>query len=329
MANQTEIAKRAGVSIASVSRVLSGTKGPARVSAAKAEEIRAIAAEVGYQVNMAGRMLRTRKSRTIGLLFNSASLQYRELVPELQWRFYQRGYSAVCGFWKNFEDAPAAIAAICAGCVDGIITCHSPDVVRKIATNRPVVYFMSIEHGIDTVIVDKDAIMRKVTDHLMDLGHRRILYISSLSRVSKKTLADYAARGLRIEDRACKLPLMTVPGVHAGVPEMLAEIFSKPLAKRPTAIVCPNDVIAAISISTLHGMGIETPRDVSVVGSEVLDVGRFSTPTITTCGPGQERIADALVESMFARLDNPTAPRSRVFVEPELFVRDSTGPAPK
>ena len=108
--SQMEIARRLGISIATVSRVLSGKADTVRcVAPGTVKRVRDTAARLGYRMNFAGRMLRTRRANAVGLLFSSMSPSYLELVTELQRQLFARGYAALCGFWATEEDAgPAA-----------------------------------------------------------------------------------------------------------------------------------------------------------------------------------------------------------------------------
>ncbi len=328
MVNQALIAKKAGVSISMVSRVLSGWADSGGVAKENAERIRRIASQLGYRPNLAGRMLRTNKSKTVGLLFSSQSHLYRELVPELQKRLFAHGYSAVCGFWNTVDDADAVIGAISGGWVDGVIACHPPTEMRRLGVRAPTVHFMYDEEGCDGVVVDKAVILRKVIGHLTSLGHGRMLFIGTGSHEGCDMLGEYRAAGLvaGVHDMGSR-PFL--PDIRTELVEILPAALSRPDGERPTAIVCGDDAMAVLCVTILQNMGLRVPRDVSVVGSENLDIGQITMPAITTCGSSHGIIADALVDTLLARLAEPKSLARHVIVPSEIIVRESTGPAPR
>ena len=327
MVNQALIAKKAGVSIPMVSRVLSGWADSGGVAKANAERIRRIASQLGYRPNLAGRMLRTNKSKTVGLLFSSQSHLYRELVPELQKRLFEHGYSAVCGFWNTADDADAVIGAMSGGWVDGVIAGHPPAEMRRLGLRAPTIHFMYDEEGCDGVIVDKADILRIVIGHLTALGHARMLFVGSGKHEGGDMLGEYRAAGLVVGVHDWKSRFF-LPDIRAELVEILRGALSRPDGDRPTAIVCGDDAMAVLCVTILQNMGLRVPRDVSVVGAENLDIGQIAMPSITTCGPSRDKIADALVDTLLARLAEPDSPARHVIVPSEIIVRESTGAAP-
>ena len=325
MVNQALIAKKAGVSISMVSRVLSGWADSGGVAKANAEKIRRIASQLGYRPNLAGRMLRTNKSKTVGLLFSSQSHLYRELVPDLQKRLFAHGYSAVCGFWNTADDADAVIGALSSGWVDGVIAGHPPAEMQRLGVQAPTIHFIYDARDRDCVIVDKADALRKVIGYLTSLGHNRMLFLGSGMQEGGDMLGEYRAAGLvaGVYDWKSRFFL---PAIRSELVETLRTALSRPDGDRPTALVCGDDAMAVLCVTILQNMGKRVPGDLSVVGAENLDIGQIAMPAITTCGPHREKIADALVNTLLARLDKPESPPRRIILPSEVIVRESTGP---
>ncbi len=327
MVTQEQIAKEVGVSISMVSRVLSGWADNGGVSRQNIVKIRKLAKKLGYRPNLAGRALRTRKSHTIGILFSARSILYRELVPELQSCLFRRGYSAVCGFWNTNDDADDVISAVSAGLVDGLIASHPPSETKRLAPGLPVVHFMYQDETVDAVYVDKKDVLSKVVRHLTGLGHRRLFFVDCGIHEGKDSLGEFREAGL-VSGRAEWGCASSPDSRRIIFLESLKQTLDVPADKRPTAFVCADDATAVLVVTALQTLGFKVPGDISVVGSEVLDIGKIVMPTITTCGPGKAKIANALVDTMMARLASPDAPPFDVPLFSEVFARDSSGPAP-
>ena len=327
MVTQQQIAKKAGVSISMVSRVLSGWADNGGVSKANVAKIRKLAKKYAYRPNIAGRALRTRKSHTVGILFSARSILYRELVPELQSCLFRRGYSAVCGFWNTVDDADNVISAVASGLVDGLIASHPPAEMKRLVSGLPVVHFMYQDPDGDAVYVDKKDVLNKVVHHLTSLGHRRLFFIDCGVHEGKDFIGEFREAGL-VAGAAEWANAASPDGLHTVCRDSLRQILDVPAAERPTAFVCADDATAVLVVTALQNMGYKVPGDISVVGSEVLDIGKIVMPAITTCGPGKTKIAEALVDAMMNRLNAPDTPPQDVPLLSEVIARDSTGPAP-
>lgn len=327
MVNQAQIAKKAGVSISMVSRVLSGWADDGGVSKANAEKIRQIAARLGYRPNLAARMLRTSKSKVVGLLFSTQSHLYRELVPELQERLFARGYSAICGFWNNVDDADSVIGAMSGGWVDGIITAHPPAEMKRLGIRVPTVHFLYAEEGCDSVTFEKADVLRKAVGHLTSLGHGRMLFLGVGAEMERDVLGEYRAAGLVYGAHNWRNSFC-LSEYRADLADILHQALARPDGDHPTALVCGSDALAVLCVTILQRMGWRVPDDISVIGSENLDIGTITMPAITTCAPRRGSIADALVATILARLDAPDSPPRRVILPTEVIGRESTGPAP-
>ena len=209
--------------------------------------------------------------------------------------------------------------------MDGLIAGHPPAEMKRLARGLPVVHFMYQDADADSVWVDKADILRKVVDHLTGLGHRRLFFIGSGAHEGKDCLGEFRSAGLVAG--AVEWPSFH-DWCHVAFLNALQQVLDVPEDKRPTAFVCGDDTTAVMVVTALQTLGFKVPGDISVVGSEVLDIGRIVMPAITTCGPGRVKIADALVNAMLSRLEAPETPPMHVKLLSEVIARDSTGPAP-
>ncbi len=327
MVGQRDIAKEAGLCIATVSRVLTGKADETGcVRPETRRRVREAAERLGYKLNFAGRMLRLGRSDAIGLLFSAASDLYMELVPRLQHQIFLRGRVAICGFWNHESDAESTIEAIAAREVDGIITCHWPQAIRKLAPGIPAVHFLSDDPEADCVGLG--SMLEMQTRHLLDLGHRQIVFFGPWSDGGEGLLRLAAEQGLRAT--FVKQDRETWQSASRGGLETAIELFCRPDAPgRPTALVCQTDESAAIAIAALVQRGFRVPEDISVGSAEGLTLGARFFPSITAAGPDLDLLAETLVETLLRRMGDSKLPPQRIMVPLSLFRRESTGPAPK
>jgi LacI family transcriptional regulator len=314
--SQMDVARAMGVSIATISRVLSGKADMVRcVAPETVKKVRDTAARLGYRMNFAGRMLRTRRANAVGLLFSSMSPFYLEIVPELQRCLFARGYAALCGFWTAEQDAEPTISAIVERDVDGIITCHWPDVMRRLAGDIPTVFYLGHDPTLDCVNCDYS--LDAAFAHLAGLGHRRVL----LCGVSPPDVASFP--GLTIEYADLRHGLRAER--HDGLDEIAQRFFARRAAStRPTAAICVGDYTAATLAALLARCGIRVPEDVSIIATGTSRAYETAVPPVTTFGVGAGTLAQALVDALFFRLENPDAPPQQIVLGRELTMRGST-----
>ena len=324
--SQRDIAKEAGLCIATVSRVLTGkADATGCVSPGTCRKVREAAARLGYRLNIAGRMLRLGRSDAVGLLFSAASNLYMELVPRLQRQVFMRGRVALCGFWNQDCDAASTIAAVAAREVDGIITCHWPEAMRELAPGVPTVHFLGEDPA--AACVNIGSMLEMQVRHLAELGHRRIVLFG-----------PWGAHEPHVANLASSFGLHTVfvrqdfdadNGPSRGGLTQALDLLGRPGSEnRPTALVCHTDVGAALSIAALVQRGFRVPEDISVGSAEGLSFGQRFFPPITAVGPDLDVLAKTLVETLFRRLENPALPPQRIQVPLSLFRGESTGKAP-
>ncbi len=324
--SQRDIAKEAGLCIATVSRVLTGkAEATGCVSPKTIRKVREAAERLGYRLNIAGRMLRLGRSDAVGLLFSAASALYMELVPRLQRQIFLRGRVALCGFWNQDSDAASTISAVAAREVDGIITCHWPEEMRELAPGVPTVHFLGNDPKADCV--DIGSMLEILTRHLIELGHREIVFFGPWTESEPHVASLAASSGLRALFVRQDFDTQHTPS-RGGLVDAL-KLFGTPESlSRPTALVCHTDVTAALAIAALAQRGFHVPEDVSVGSAEGLSFGLSFYPPITAAGPDLDVLAETLVETLFKRLENPKLPPQRVMVPLTLFQRGSTGPVP-
>ncbi|MEU9981402.1 LacI family DNA-binding transcriptional regulator [Streptomyces sp. NPDC050856] len=325
-----DVARAAGVSQATVSLVL-GDKWRGRVSERTAALVREAADALGYRPNLAARSLRLGRTRTALLV-----------VPALTNEFFARVYTGAAAvaarhdFGVVLYPSPEGVGpardpfASARSALDGVIASSmAADALRAIrGTDLPLVMLDS--DPADTgaaaqVNLDIADGVRQVTEHLLGLGHRRFVHLSSA--VPSWTF-DVRARALA----ACLggVPGVTVSAVAAPLDVTGARVAAEGAltapGPRPTALVCDDDILAAGACKAVRRLGLRVPEDVSVTGFDDLALATALEPELTTVRLPAERIGERGMAALLAVLAG--RPPERGDLPVTLMRRGSSGPAP-
>ncbi|MET9804412.1 LacI family DNA-binding transcriptional regulator [Streptomyces sp. NPDC006368] len=324
------MARAAGVSQATVSLVL-GDKWRGRVSERTAALVRDAADELGYRPNLAARNLRLGRTRTALLV-----------VPALTNEFFARVYTGAAavaaehGFGVVLYPSPEGVGpakdpfASARAALDGVIASSmAADALRAIrGTDLPLVMLDSdpADPGAAAhVNLDVADGMRQVTEHLLGLGHRRFLHLSSA--VASWTF-DVRARALHVclrDVRDAEVRSVPAPLDVAGARETARRALTGP-GPRPTAVICDDDILAAGACKAVRRLGLRVPEDVSVTGFDDLALATAVEPELTTVRLPAERIGERGMAALLAVLAGHPAERGDLPVT--LMTRGSSGPAP-
>lgn len=325
-----DVADIAGVSIATVSRVLTG----ARPSPpATRERVLAAAAELDYRPSALARALRRRTSHTLGLLITDIENPYfPELVRAVEDAAHARGYGLLL---CNAADDPARELAylnlLLERRVDGIVVASSRVGGRHAALLArapvPVVLVNSDapRSGLPAVTSDNRGGARLATEHLLALGHRRIAHISAprVNAAAGQRLAGVRsalhAAGLDPRDLAVALGDAHVAGGERAMDELLDG------AVVPTAVLCYNDLTAIGAMRALRRRGLRVPGDVSLVGFDDIDLAAWTDPPLTTVAQPKTEMGRWAVARIADQPHAPSGRRQRRLAT-TLVVRASSAP---
>ncbi len=323
MASLKDIAREAGVSVATVSTVLSGKGRSVGLHEGTCEKVRRVAESLRYRPNLTARGLRTKRGYAIGLLFyNPRELLYAEILAEIHALLLPHGYAGICAFWNTMEEAKVAFNAVIGRGVDGLITSH--DDLSLIPKGVPTVLLVQRHPDYDCVCGDRDQSMRDAVRYLLRLGHRRIgtlnLHRPWYEPVINAVLAEHGVR----------TPVVWTSPVgfdyRGSSVKGMTEILAYPPQKRPTALICRNDTVAMIAMSEAGRHGLRVPDDLSVIGFDGVTLGSISNPPLTSFGVPPIELAKHLVDLMVRRLHDPVAPRVEMLLAQRLMERGSCAP---
>jgi LacI family transcriptional regulator len=323
-----DVAREAGVSVATVSRVMNGH---AAVTPETRERIQRIAAELRFTPSSAARSLITRRTHTVGALLPDLHGEFfSELIRGIDLAARARGlHLLVSSSHDNAAEAAAALRAM-HGRVDGLLV-MSPHVDASFLGNLPPgLPAVLMNTGVDdaqhaALRVDNFGGAQAMMRHLVSVGHRRIAFIAGPvpNHEAQERLRGYRSALAELLPGTPELVLQgdftDASGERAGQ-EVLA------LAQRPDAIFAANDMTALGCLASLNRAGLEVPRDIALAGFDDIPICRYVRPALTTVRvPIVELGALALAElatAIEAPPGRPPAPPRTL--RAELVVRQSS-----
>lgn len=322
------IAEQAGVSIASVSRVLNGQSArPATV-----RRVLAAAEQLGYVPNAVARSLKSRRTNHVGFAMADISNPvYLAMVREIQQVLRAAGYRLVLHSTDaDVEEELEVLRGLGQRYVDGLILCpirvtpgHLAELER---TAVPVVVIGSVPDGqrVDNVRADSHTGVALAVQHLYELGRRRIGFVNGpLDTVP----GERRYRGFRDALAECGLPYQESRTEISDFRLAGGEAAAGRLLDRCQldALLCANDLMAVGALQALRSRKLSVPDDVAVIGMDDSEAATMSWPPLTSVGLGSaergRRAAELLVERLGG--DRHARPR-QVLVRPRLVVRGST-----
>jgi LacI family transcriptional regulator len=320
------VAKEAGVSMATVSRIINGT---AKVSAKRKHAVESAIAKLDFHPNQAARGLAMGKSTTIGVITQAIdSPFYGEGLRGIEHYLTQHGYAALfmSGNW-NEDDEARCMRELLARRVDGIIIFSGrleDGVLANYAQKVPIVLSGRglKAGGVFSLPIDDRQGAGLATHHLIELGHKRIAFISgTLDHPDAQDRLTGYKRALSDAGIAYDAKLVVAGDWHeeGGADATLRLLASKiPF----TALFCVNDQTAYGACLALHRSGLNVPRDISVVGFDDLHSSEYRVPPLTTVRQSIRLLGERSAEAMMSLLKGE---KPRVTLpEVELVVREST-----
>jgi len=327
-----DLAEHAKVSPATVSLVL--RKSPL-VAEATRKRVLETMRDLGYVYNRGAASLRTQRTQTVGVSMNELVNPYfAELTAAIERALTKVGRTV---FLSNANEDPARqdefIETMREYNADGLVVCPvqgsepaSLARLRKLGMPCVLISRNLPGSGLDYAGSDHRRGMFLAAEHLISLGHRRIAFIGGTQRTSTGTerregyLQALAAYDIA-EDPALMQP--GPPTRNFGFDAIKRLLAQK---KPPTGAVCFNDVIAFGVMLGLRQQGIEPGRDFAVVGYDDLQEAALWTPALTTVAVQSTQIGEAAAQLLLDRMENFEAPRREVVLQPNLVVRESSGP---
>ena len=328
-----DVAERAGVSVRTVSNVVNGFQ---HIAPATRARVQAALEELNYRPNLVARSLRQGRTGIIMLILPEINVSYfGELAHEVV------DYAGSVGITVQIDESGGdpqrerelLTSLAQASWVDGVL--FSSQGLRGVdiaglGGTRPLVLLGERTAGtsLDHVGIDNVEAARQVVAHLVGRGRTRIAAFGGNGSARDAT-SKYRLKGFQLGLREAGLD---PAGRHVRTPDYrrasaagaVRELLRRP--ERPDALFCFSDELATGALRELYEHGVRVPEEIAVVGFDDIEASRFSTPSLSSIRPSKAGIAQAAVDALLRRLDQPEAEPLGIDVPFELVVRESSGP---
>ncbi|MQB41067.1 LacI family DNA-binding transcriptional regulator [Rhizobium sp. ICMP 5592] len=329
-----EVARRAGVSTATVSRAFNE---PEKVSESVRERVLEAARALNWIPNAAGRALASSRTHIAGAIIPTLDNEiFAHQISGMQSVFAERGFTLFLGC-SNYDpdEGLKQVQAMLARGVEALAIVgenHPPELFAALQ-QRKVPYILTYSYRASSphpsIGFDNEAAFQQIVDHLLSLGHRRFAGIFQPETENDRVKARLdgvrsalAAVGVTMDDDN----LMIGPSTMDFGASSFSSLMKQPGRSRPTAIICGNDNIALGALTAATEMGLNAPADFSITGFDDLTISSRLSPRLTTMKVDNQEIGILAARQLLAAIDGTSdAPRS-IEVHPQMKIRESTGP---
>jgi LacI family transcriptional regulator len=323
-----QVAREAGVSLMTVSRVVNNRDG---VSQATRERVQAIIERLGYRPSDIARGLVTRRTATIGLVVpDVANPFFSEVARGAEHVAYEEGYNVfLC---NTEEDTQRELGVLCSleeKRVDGIVLCSprlEEEQLEKALTRYPAAVLVNrrLAHDrVGVVLIEDEKGGQVATEHLLRAGHRAIGFLAGplTSSSGQRRVAGFCT-ALGTASLHCNSDWIrhcspTVEGGHKVAHELL-DTYSY-----LTALVCFNDLVAVGALQACAELGRVVPNDTAVVGFDDIPLAALVTPPLTTCHIPRYELGAQAMRLLLDQINELSPKCTEVVLQPTLVVRAS------
>ena len=335
MSRITEVAEHAGVSAMTVSRVLNNS---GYVSAATRQRVELAIAELGYVPNALARQLRSKRTKMLALVVSDISNPFFTTIARgVEDAASARGFAVMfCNTDESDEEESRYLRLLVERQVDGVLLVPAENAaasLRLLQTHKiPVVVLdRRASRRVDNVRCDSEAGAYALTNHLIELGHRRIAVLTgrrgistSVDRVAgvRRALAE---AGLALDESLVRYGGFNFGSLNLADGRHMADEVLAASDDPPTAIFAANNFIAFGAVRALRELGLKVPEDISVVAFDDLPVEWVSDPFLTVAAQPAYEIGRRAADMMIDRLVGERTTTGESVVLPfEVIVRRST-----
>ena len=336
---QVDVARRAGVSRATVSYVLNGlTEGRVPISNETRQRVSVAIEELGYEPDARAQALRSGSTKTIAFIIpDLRNPHFCEYATGIEEAARASGYHMLLSNTTlNDEYAVKIFKDLTRRRFDGLILAsafilESDEAQATLAQVRksglPIVE-LSENYGVDSVAADYHDATKEVMTYLLSLGHHRIGMIYGVGghELAEDRLQPYRtcldAAGIPIDDDLIVDCGPTIEDGYRASKKLLE------LASRPTAIIAINDLLAIGALRAAADLGLRVPDNLSVVSFDDIPMADYLVPRLTTVTKNAYELGKKAFEVLLARIQSPDLPRQLIHSSAKLIIRESTGLAP-
>jgi DNA-binding LacI/PurR family transcriptional regulator len=334
LVDMREIAKIAGVSSATVSRVINGSN---RVRPETAERVRKVIAELKFVPNGSATTLKYGRSSSYGLIIPDITNPFfPEFIRSFESILVAKNHDMLMATTDlHASRMQQTIHRMLVRQVDGVALLAAEIETQPIETmihNRVPLVTMDrrqVGPGLSDVGIHYLSGMTQAVEHLAQLGHRKIAYIGGSSGL---TISDHrvdalvkamARVDLQVDPKYVRVGNYRISGGESAMTELLN------MSDRPTAVMAANDLTAVGALRVIRRAGLTVPGDFSVVGFDDIDLSDIIFPPLTTIRLPRQQLAEAFVTALESSAKDVHAPGKQYSIKTSLVVRQSTGPVRK
>ncbi|WP_018922124.1 LacI family DNA-binding transcriptional regulator [Salsuginibacillus kocurii] len=322
-----DVAKQAGVSIATVSKVVNQT---GNISQTTRELVIEVMKELEYEPSSIASALTGKETGTIGLLVpDLANPFFAEVARKIEDEAQALGLGVVaCSTDLDDEKVERYVSLLSQKRVDGLIVAsivtNSSILQKLVKQNIPLLLF-SVDIpslGVDTVSLDDYRAGYLATDHLLELGHQRIGTIIENAQSSNYRMQGYTeafnVHGIAVPNEHTVQIKSTFEHGRKAANELLSQ------ENPPSAIIAFNDLLAIAVLQEANRLGFHVPKDLSVVGFDNTMYAEISSPPLTTVAQPIDEMSSLTMQILSKRIKKESSHKQRIMLSPELIKRQST-----
>lgn len=329
-----DVARKVGVSVATVSRALNK---PGRASAEMVVQVRAAADALGYIPYRAAGSLVSKRFKSIGAIVPTIdNAIFAQALHALQSRLNDHGYTLLLASTHyDAEREVSELQTLIEHGVDAIVLVgekHHPGVLRLLESKRiPFVntWVYNASSPAPCIGFDNRAAMMRLTNYMLDLGHRNFAIIAGITQNNDRAAQRLAGARDALASHGVSLPperivesTYTIAAGRSALRTLMAQ------ANPPTAILCGNDILAFGAICECVATQIAVPQTLSIAGFDDFELSSHMTPSLTTIRVPAIEMGTCAADYVVSHLANKPMP-DHIEFEAELIVRGSTAPPPR
>lgn len=318
-----QVAQEAGVSIATVSRLLNKS---GAVSIDTASKVNQAIEVLGFRPNFTGRNLREGRSHTVGVVVPTLSNSvFAQCLQGVEIAARQLDYSVMFTATEyRQQDEFAAVESLLAHRVDGVIltvadadSSSTLDVLERERIPYILVYNQPQQTARPSVSVDNRTAAYDAVTHLIKLGHRRIQMLAGQFHASDRALQRFHGYQQAMQEHGLQgfAPIEVPRHTDAVLSVEYLQTFRDP-SQRPSALFCSNDLLALSAMRDLRALGLRVPHDVSVMGFDGIPLGDLMDPMLSSVAQPSEQIGEQALRTLVRMIeetsDSGTADSSQI-----------------
>ncbi|MFS8579981.1 MAG: LacI family transcriptional regulator [Novibacillus thermophilus] len=321
-----DVAKKAGVSIATVSKVMNNQ--PVRKKTR--EKVLEAMEELDYKPNILASALMGKRTSTIGFLLPDIANPFvAEMARRVEDRAHEKGYNLViCSTDFDREKEALYISLLNQKSVDGFILAgdfKNEDVLKSLLEEHIPVVLLAASHPsllVNSVRVDDFIGGYEVASHLISLGHKKMAVIGEDATSSKERIRGFK-QALQENDMSLRDDMVVISGSSSEDAELsAATLLADP--EPPTAIFACNDILSMGVILAARGKDIRIPDDLSIVGFDNTLLSMSSDPPLTTVEQPIQDMCSQAVDLLIEEIEGKSKTKQRIIMMPRLIIRNST-----